>query len=130
MTIPVLLDAAGNPIGAPKPQPTILDARGEWLDGDNKGELVLKRTQEVPEEFWEENKRRRELSRITGPGLNMSAVRAPEIIMDRLYRLYPVLNPMEFEKKGKKRDLAWMREVVKCLKLMGEERCITTVWSF
>lgn len=124
---PVLLDASGNPIGAPTPKPQILDARGEWLDGDNQGDLILKRTQEVPDSWFEENARLRELSRINGPGVMMSAVRAPEIIWAQLFRKYPHLDPKNISHK---RDLAWSREVVKCLKLMGEDRCITTVWSF
>jgi hypothetical protein len=127
MTKTVLLDAAGNPIGAPKPKPVILDAKGEWLDGDNDGELVLKRTQEVPDEFWEENARRREQSRINGPGWMMSAVRMPEIIQEKLFRTYPHLSPKNWTTA---KDITYAREMVRCLKLMGEDRCITTVWSF
>nr|WP_042673084.1 hypothetical protein [Methylobacterium sp. B34] len=127
MEKPTLLDASGNPIRASKPAPQILDAQGRWLDGDAKGDLVLQRTQEVPDEFWERNAFLRDQSRINGPGWMMSAIRMPEIIEEALYRKYPAVHPEKWKSPG---EPARLREMIKCLRAMGEDRCITTVWTF
>ncbi len=120
-----LLGPDGRPLPPKAPEPFVHDVRGEWLDGDNKGDLVLKRTQEVDDEFWEVNKRIRDEALILGPGHICPAVRMPTIIEERLHTLYPHVDPAKGAEKGQRR----VREVIRLLRLMGEERCITTPWT-
>ncbi|KQT82432.1 hypothetical protein [Methylobacterium sp. Leaf466] len=99
------------------------------VDSENRHQIDLVNWQYVPDEFYEENARMREASKMFPVGEMHMYARPPVHTWEVLKSKFPGLG-LDTPVKGIEAAKERANEVMKCLRAMGEERCITTVHRF